>query len=197
MFTKNLSIKEQKLLYHLTSLNNLESILINGLVARKYIHSFDDIADPEIIDFREKNGLNDYVPFHFFAGNPFDGKVQKASPDKEFIYICVHRKLAKLNNFKIIPRHPASMGLLTLYDYLNGIEVIDWDTMDNRNYSNQDCKHICMAECLSPIKVTSDSFNSIYVKNEEIKDYILNKYVQILKQISPFHINVNKNMFVS
>ncbi len=49
-------IKEQKLLYHLTSLGNLSSILELGLVSRSEVNEFDDVADPEILAGREQNG---------------------------------------------------------------------------------------------------------------------------------------------
>lgn len=45
--------KEGKLLYHLTELKNLESIIDFGLVPRKILRentvTFGDVADPEII----------------------------------------------------------------------------------------------------------------------------------------------------
>ena len=61
--------KEGKLLYHLTELKNLESIIDFGLVPRKILRentvTFGDVADPEIIRKRESLGLDGYIPFHF------------------------------------------------------------------------------------------------------------------------------------
>lgn len=145
-----MSIRHQKLLYHLTALDNLESILKMGLCARNNVNTFRDVADPEIIEFRGDNELNDYVPFHFFAKNPFDGRVQKDYPDIEFIYICVSRTFAQQNNFSIIPEHPKSMKHFKMYDYNTGMDIIDWGEMDKRDYFDEYCKHICMAECVSP-----------------------------------------------
>jgi len=68
-------IRNQKLLYHLTSTNNLQSILNQGFLSRDRLIAFDDVAEPDIIEFRGQNNLNKYVPFHFFANNPFDGRV--------------------------------------------------------------------------------------------------------------------------
>lgn len=61
-----------KLIYHITSIDNLPSILKFGLLSRKCllqnrdIH-FTDIADPEILNKREryKEALSQYVLFHF------------------------------------------------------------------------------------------------------------------------------------
>jgi hypothetical protein len=190
-----MSIKSKKLLYHLTSLDNLESILLNGLLSRNDIDGFDDVADLEIIDFREKNNLTQYIPFHFFARNPFDGRVQKNYPSKEFIYICIPRDFASKNNFKIIPRHPNSMKNLILYDYLDGYELIEWDKMDERDYSDRDCRHICMAECLSPNRIYPQDFSNIFVRTDDIKEFVRESSMNILNNC-PFYINVNPHMFV-
>lgn len=191
----SVSPKNGKLLYHLTSLDNVTSIIAHGLLARNGISGFDDVADPEIISFRKENDLNSYVPFHFFPKNPFDGKVQKIYPHKEFIYICVQRTFARLNGFKVIPRHPASMPKLILYDYLEGIEVIEWDIMDIKEYTDPECKQVCMAECLSPVPIKPSDFQSIYVKSNETRDYIESICLKKFNTM-PFFINVMKNMFV-
>lgn len=61
-----------KLIYHMTSIDNLPSILKFGLLPRKYLlqnHNiqFTDVADPEILSKREryKKALSQYVLFHF------------------------------------------------------------------------------------------------------------------------------------
>jgi hypothetical protein len=190
-----MSIRDQKLLYHLTSLNNLESILENGLISREEIDIFDDVANSEIITFRKLNGLNDYIPFHFFTRNPFDGRVQIDYPFKEFIYITVHRNYAEENNFKIIPIHPKAMRPLILYDYEEGFNLIDWDIMDTKNYHDEDCKHICMAECLSPRAIQPDEFQSIFVKTPETKEIVEEACMDIFGRV-PFWVNVNRSMFV-
>lgn len=189
------SIKDQKLLYHLTSINNLESILNNGLVARNQLPNFDDVAEPELIYLRTRNDLNKYVPFHFFAPTPFAGRVQLNHPDKEFIYICISRSFAEKNNFKIIPKHPGSMSSLNLYDYKDGIEIIDWQTMDRRDYKDKNCSHICMAECLSPITIQLKDFQSIKVRNEEVRDYVGGCWYEIFGS-NPCYIDIEPHRFV-
>ena len=61
-------VRDQKLLYHLTSINNIESIFEKGLLARSCLSDdFDDVADPDIIAKRKKMGILDKIPFHFFS----------------------------------------------------------------------------------------------------------------------------------
>ncbi|MCL1475166.1 DUF4433 domain-containing protein [Argonema antarcticum A004/B2] len=196
-----MSIKNQKLLYHLTSIDNLGSILDNGLLARNDLDnldddvSFHDVADAEIISFRRANNLTIYIPFHFFAKNPFDGKVQKSYPNEEFMYISIQRTFAQKNNFKIIPKHPLSMSPLILYDYSDGMEKIDWETMDRRDYSDQNCKNICMAECLSQNKIEPQDFHAIWVRSEEAKAYVEDHRQNVFDQLR-FYVNAEKNMFI-
>lgn len=52
------NIRDQKLLYHLTSLENLGSILRNGLKPRAQLREFEDVADAEILRKRRGLGLN-------------------------------------------------------------------------------------------------------------------------------------------
>lgn len=195
MCPKNNSIKDQKLLYHLTAFSNLESIVVNGLLPRNSNpNRFTDIADDEIISFRDEYGLNDYVPFHFFSKNPFDGRVQRNHPDIEFIYICIHRTFAEKNNFQIIPKHPLTMNPFQLYDYKEGMDLIDWDTLDKREYSNDYGKNVCMAECVGKCIIPVSMVQSIWVRTNEIKndaDIILKKH-----NISGIYVNTNPEMFL-
>lgn len=189
------SIRDQKLLYHLTSLSNLKSILENGLLSRDRVKEFNDVAEPGIIEFRNESGLNSYVPFHFFCKNPFDGRVQKDYPETDFVYITIKRELARSNNFLIIPKHPKAMEHLNLYSYDEGFNLIDWDLMDERDYMNDECRHICMAECLSPRTVMLDSFFAFYVKNDSIGESVKEHCRDIIGRI-PCSVTTNKNMFL-
>lgn len=165
-------VSQQKLLWHLTALDNLESILKNGLLARSRTRNFVDVADSEIIEKRIELGLVDYVPFHFFQGNPFDGSTLKANSDEKFCYIVIYRDLARKKDYKILPQHPVASGNHKLYDYDKGLEVIDWELVDKRNYVDQECKIACMAECLAPGYVKPEDFQSIKVRTEEDKLYV-------------------------
>lgn len=60
-------IKDQKLLYHLTSFENLAGILAGGLKPRASLQKFSDVADPEILVKRKMLGLDHFVPSIGFA----------------------------------------------------------------------------------------------------------------------------------
>lgn len=186
-------IKDQKLIYHLTSLENMRSILDVGLLPRSHLEYFEDVADQEIIEGRREYGLEEYVPFHWFARNPFDGRVQADRPHDEFVLITVLRNTAQRENWKVIPRHPLANTAPQLLDYQPGVGAIDWKTMNIRDYHDPECKSICMAECLSPTPVAVDKFFKIFVPN----DAVANEVQEIIDDFGlDLEVVVNPRMFV-
>ena len=186
-------IKDQKLLYHLTSLNNVPAILDQGLLPRSQVQRFTDVADKEILKDRERLGLEHKVPFHFFAGNPFDGRVQKDHPDDEFVLFAVHRNIAAGNNWQIIPCHPLANATVELLDYEAGVEAIDWAAMNRREYHEPHSKSVCMAECLSPSTVKPGQFFMAFVATEATKQAVDRAAIESKVSLD---VKVNPNMFV-
>lgn len=142
-------------IYHLTSMKNMKSIFTIGLLPRKKLGpiKWQDVADPDIISYREKNNLTGYVPFHFFAETPFAYRVRQRYPQDSFVYILIKRSSIKNKGFAIIPQHPLSSAMQMfpkIYNYLDGIEKINWDLMNKRDYKDNACKMVCMAECIYP-----------------------------------------------
>lgn len=176
------NVKNGNLLYHLTKLENLESVLQNGLLSRKLVKDnnigFKDVADNEIISKRSKLGLDKYTPFHFHPYSAFDVAV-KNNYQEEFIYICITRKLARDNKFKILPEHPLTVEDCIIYEYNEGFGKIDWDTMQKKGTIDEYSKHVKMAECLTELVIPAKYFHIIYVKSEETKkkvENMLSKY---------------------
>lgn len=163
------SIKEQFFVYHLTSVENLDGIFKEGLKPRASLANFTDVADSEILKKRKALNLDQYVPFHWFAANPFDGRVQLNRPKSKFVLISVFRSFAKDHGWKIIPHHPLADDAIQLLDYNAGFQAINWELMNTRDYQNTECKNVCMAECLSPHVVSPANFSRIYVPNDEVR----------------------------
>jgi hypothetical protein len=193
-----MSIQNGQLLYHLTDIENIRDIIENGLLSRSSLERrglpFTDVADQEILEFRCLHNLNRYVPFHFFAKNPFDGRVQKDNPGIEFVYLCIKRTAACNMGFKIIPRHPLNMFPFKIFDYNEGIEYINWTTMEIRDYTNIECKEICMAESIYLGDLSIESFFCIYVYNQESKEYI--ESILGDNEVTNVYVNVQPNLFV-
>ena len=116
-----------QLIYHMTSIDNLSSILKFGLLSRNHLLQnsniqFTDIADPEILSKREryKKALSQYVLFHFFAKNPFDGAVCRKYGSENMVIITVWRSICIRNNYQIIPSHALDSDTPDFYTYLQG-----------------------------------------------------------------------------
>jgi hypothetical protein len=174
--------KTGKLLYHLTKLDNLESIIKYGLLPRKKVIeqkiNFGDIANPEIISKRTELGLDAYTPFHFHPYSAFDVAVKHTYQEQDMIYLCFDRELARMNHFKILPLHPLSAEECVLYDYDEGFQRIDWGTMMEKNRTDDYAKHVKMAECLTEKIIPINHFKCIYVASEDVKEktiFILNE----------------------
>lgn len=186
-------IKNQKLLYHLTSINNIENILEHGLKPRSALSEFVDVANSEILESRKYYSLESYVPFHFFAKNPFDGRVQKDRPNEKFALIAIHRDFAKSQKWLIIPYHPLANVEIKLLSYDEGFNKINWKLMNSKDYHNEECKSTCMAECLSPDTVQAKNFHAIYVCCSE-SQAIVKEHMRSNKL--SFHLNEKPEMFV-
>lgn len=176
-------IEDGKLLYHLTKLSNLDSIIKNGLVSRKLLleHGafFEDVADPEIMEKRTRFGLDKYIPFHFHPYSSFDVAVKKTYSRDEFIYICLQRSLAEFNKFLILPKHPLSIEEVQLLEYNEGMQRIDWNAMEKSSTESEYIKNVRMAECLTEKIVPLNCFHSIAVRNKEAKRLVEEKIARV------------------
>ena len=186
--------KTGRLLYHLTELSNLASIIKYGMLPRKTIIGqgikFGDIANARIITKRQELGLDVYTPFHFHPYSAFDVVVKNTHLGQDLIYLCINRETAKNSGFKILTKHPLTIQECRLYDYDEGFNLIDWDTMMEINRGDDYAKHVKMAECLTEKRVLIDAFTCMYVASEQVKE----KVVGILRDnnvdFPPPHINV-------
>ena len=169
--------KNQNLLYHLTKLSNLESIIEHGMLPRRKVIEqrlqFGDIADAQIISKRQELGLDIYTPFHFHPYSAFDVAVKHTYRNDDMIYLCITRRKAQLDNYKILPKHPLSVSECQLYNYDEGFERIDWETLQEKNRLDGYAKQVKMAECLTEKTIYINEFYCMYVKSNIVRDKVL------------------------
>lgn len=185
-------IRDGKLLYHMTALENIQGVAEKGLLPRSSVPGFVDIADREIIKKRQSLKLEDYVPFHWFCNNPFDGAVLQGNPRTDFVLITVRRVLAQGRGWKIIPRHPLAAHPIELMEYIPGFNAISWDVMERRDYKDPNCKSVCMAECLSPTVVPLADFFKVYVQNENAESKVAKLMGGSLVDLKPYMFAARK-----
>ena len=80
-------IETLKSIYHLTSINNLPSIIRDGLLSRSSLQeqqiTYTDIANEDILLKRSRKELDKCVPFHFHTHTEFKSNVNQR--DRTFI----------------------------------------------------------------------------------------------------------------
>lgn len=189
-----------KLLYHITHIDNMPSILQHGLMSRKMLNQygftdFVDIADQKIIGKREnyKNALSEYVLFHFYSKNPFDGDVCKKYGSQNMVIITIKRSLHHSKEMFIIPSHPLDKDEPDIYPYEEGFNLVKWEILDRttgRDYHNSEIKKACMAECIIKRRISPEDFAIIFVPNENVKSRI-----DAMKKTASITVRVNRNMF--
>lgn len=188
-----------KLLYHLTHIKNIKGILQNGLMPRNQLNdsSFFNTANLDIIRGRENLSMNlgDFVPFHFFVKNPYDGAVCAEFGSENMVIISIMRpKAGHENGYFIVPRHPLN-GNPEILPYAEGFQKIKWDILDdipNRDYSDSAIKQACLAECDISRTIPKEDFAFIYVKTEEGRKKVL---ALLNDKQTREKVKVNPNMF--
>jgi len=188
-----------KLLYHITHINNFPSILKYGLMSRQALreeeYPFIDIASPDILSKREnyREALSQYVLFHFFPKNPFDGAVCRQYGSENMVMITIRRSAHKNNDFFIIPSHPLDSDEPDIYSYDEGFSLIKWEMLDmesGRNYHNSEIRKACMAECVMKYVIPPEAFAYVFVKSEDTKSKIL-----AMENSDQVTVKVNQYMF--
>lgn len=190
-------IQDGKLLYHMTSLDNLENIFRYGLLSRneairqRLLRT--DIADQDIVSKRQELHIDNYIPFHFFEETPFAGAVIKKHQDKDFCYIAITREFAQNSHFLICTAHPLSVHA-GIYEWSVGIQNINWLAAESRNFNDTESKNACMAECLATSPLYYGAFLFIFVKNETDKKFVEDLATRVIGNY-PFDILENKYLF--
>ena len=200
-------MRELIFLHHITHIDNLESILKNGLKSRNELLSntdidFEDTADPDII---QKRGiLNNYIPFHSdWIQNshriPYNYVICNKHGYDNMIFLYINpEKASKKYLMKYFLYHPLSSYVKkynNLEDFLNSfkleIEILQKEY--NFDYNIQQVKEFRMSEVLilknaifldddwSIIVYSEESFKKV----KEIIEKYQNKYSNIKILIRP------------
>lgn len=191
-------IRDRKCIYHLTALDNLNSIIDNGLLSRKSLAqgnmSFADVADREIIEKRKSLNIVDCVPFHFHTYTDFDVCVQHQYSEV-FIFLAIYKNKAREKGFLIIPKHPLSCESHEIFDYDMGIEQINWDIMELTREQDGYDSIVRMAECLSNhCDLVISDINIIFVPNAEIEQSVYD--ILACHNITSVDVKINEKLFV-
>ena len=78
-------------------------------------------------------------------------------------------------------------------DYEDGFCKINWENAEKRDYDDSVSKNACMAECLAVSPVKPEDFFTIYIADNNTKDYVEFLATNILGNYK-FYIDVNPSI---
>lgn len=141
----------KKLLFHMTHVDNLASILNTGQL-KSYSQlfrdstSYRDIAAQDVQSRRAETRvplqpggfLHDYVPFYFAGRSPMLYVVKNSgTPQKDLIYLMTNTdKIASSKLPFVYTDGHAIMFLSSFYNSLDDLDCIDWDVMDSEYWND-------------------------------------------------------------
>lgn len=169
-----------KYLYHITHVNNIQSILEHGILSHNETKNkninFNSIFNTEVIKKREarhKGGRNllDYSNLYFNPRNPMMCKISKSELEDKIGVLCVNKNIMKCESVLIADGNAASWKS-EFYNYENGITQVlnQWETINSSCWdSNTEQSRAMMAECLVPNMISPKYIEMIYVPSEKTK----------------------------
>lgn len=175
---------------HMTHIDNLSSILDNGLISHNNPYCKRDISNQGVNARRERiepiysKKIHDYVPFYMNIRNPMLYVVQKQQGD-DIVILGYSPDILFEKNILFTDRNAAT-NAVRFTD--NSFELGDKNFINMDRVFNiygetldKELKHIMQAEILVPEKVEV-FLSKIYVQNEAKKNFIENEYKSLLKE---------------
>jgi len=194
--------------YHFTMLDNLDSIIENGLlstnkkVEKGIVHR--DVAEQSIQNRRHtmpvscSNGkfVHDYVPFYFAQRTPMQLGIVNSKNIDQYLLIFFAVPIEVIDNLEGVIFTDASANTVIPPNFFNkhnsiSLESLNWNIIDdNRWKQDTDQKrHQKMAELLIPDFLEISNVDYIVVWNNSIKEYIEELFKT--KGINPPRIEIN------
>lgn len=161
-------------LFHMTHVENLDSILQNGLFSHNAAPTYLDISNPDVNSRRERTdpvhgkSLHDYVPMYF---NPRNAMLYEKQMEyrSEVVIIEINRKVCLSNYTLFTERNAAASGCRFVY-CLSDLEKFNWSRILSHNWANEgivnvDTKQMMMSECLVQGHVDTANLVAVHTMN--------------------------------
>ncbi len=208
---------EIKSLYYITHIENINSILSQGIVSHQNVVEkglkYTAIYDAEIVSNRKTKStpigksLWEYSNVYFQARNPMLYRVVLEKGVREIAVIALYPQALNSPGAFITDGNAAN-NITEFYNYEDGIKIISkmWDIIRGEWWNSLDgSKRKIMAECLIPNVIPSHLIHSIYVANhniaEQVKSLITREIPVIPEPTMFFHpkkrYEISRNLFLA
>lgn len=144
-------------LFHMSHVNNVNSIMEHGLFSHNSSPKYTDISNPKVNSIRKridpihKLALHEYVPFYF---NPKNAMLfEKQKEFAEDIIILEARREICLSQYTIFSERNAATEASRFVYCLSDLAEFDWKAIYSQSWSSHgicsiDTKQLMMSECL-------------------------------------------------
>ena len=171
--------------YYITHIDNLKSILENGILSRNQIKDENNIwvklklakgiksiYAKDIVQIRKNKKFKDrslweYANLYFQVRNPMLYRVIREFGAKNIIILQINSDVIKGNDIGITDGNAASSETQFFEDINKGLNVLDSEQF-KKKYWNESDKRKLMAELLVYDRISSDKIIGIYVANEKV-----------------------------
>jgi len=178
-------------LFHLTHIDNLESIIEKGLLSHTISHSMsiikEDISN-KLVQVRRKH-IHNKVPLYFNILNPMT-YTYSINEKKELLVFKVNKKIM-LNPGTLFTDGNAASSSTKYYSSLIDLDQLDWSFLNSKFWNNYpDGKRKKCAEVLIPHNIPTKFITDIFIYNKTL-------YKKISDTVSdlPISVSVNKEYF--
>jgi len=173
---------EIKSLYYITHVDNLSSMLSQGILSHQLVEDrgikYQAIYDAQIVSSRklkttpDKHSLWYFANVYFQARNPMLYRVVHEKDPKELAVLGVKPQVLQTRGAFITDGNAAN-DATDFYGYDDGIKAVSaiWKTINSDWWNSVDgSKRKIMAECLVPGTVPADFIHSVYVADHEVAE---------------------------
>jgi len=166
-----------KYLFHMTHIDNLESILSHGLYSHNNQYQKIDISDNQVNARRQKaepiyhKSIHAYVPFYF---NPKNNMLSRRRNIQDSIVILVLNRELMLKPNSVFSDGNASSDATRFYSNFEDLDKINFTCVQTKGYYNsfEDGGRKRMAEVLVPHHVNAQYIKGIICNNPMTKSKI-------------------------
>jgi O-acetyl-ADP-ribose deacetylase (regulator of RNase III) len=191
-----------KNLYYITHIQNLPSILEQGILSHEEVEksniNFTPIYAHEIVNKRQnkytpdQQSLWNYANLYFQPRNPMMYRVVHEKDHNNIAIVAIKPNLLSESGVRLTDGNAAN-NTTQFYSLSEGKRILqqNWKIIQSEWWKDSDgSKRIIMSECLVPTKVSSDLIESIYVSSQhtrtKIEQLIGNARIPIIPEANLF-----------
>ena len=188
--------------YHMTHFDNLEGILLNGLMSHKRVYSNKmiriDISNQSIQNERNRlesvfgRNIQDYVPLYINPQNPMMDSERVKSYSSNILLLEIIPHILVQNKNTLFSDGNAAQHQTNFYHNQNEMENINWQLLQEGNWiKGTESQRVMCSEVLVPERVEVFYINRIILRDT----FILENVMRLFPNHKGIEIEINDEYF--